>query len=435
MSKSVDFSVKLRKGNIDAEKFAIALIDDLRRCIGRFKVDLSVVEKFEKKANSFLAIILSNQDLSDNQYINEITSFADNDNAFLINLDYLKTTSIGLPIHKYKIYKFWDEIKETGETRLFRRTANDNNALYWEKITDIAVDITDKTTNASKETSKGKIYLAQTDNSQSADRDNLKRDLIELGFEVLPERLLSLDYEECTEQIKQSLKDCRIIIHPIPLLYSKYFPEKQISLIEHQCNLSKQFINENKKVDKRIIWIPSDLDITDEENQIFVEKIQRDQEDTDNNLILKVTLEELKKIYRRIISGENIESSLESDLPDVYIVDDQENNGSTEKLRQAGGSLKVKSNFKGITYNQHLHYLANSQVVVINYTSDNQQWFTMKVNDISKSSGMRYAKPFKKLILVKEKQDLATSDFENRFSEVLVGDLKNLTLNLKVNNN
>jgi len=122
-------------------------------------------------------------------------------------------------------------------------------------------------------------------------------------------------------------------------------------------------------------------------------------------------------------------------LPDVYIVDDQENASIAENLNKSNGSLKVKSNFKGITYNQHLHYLANSQVVVINYTSENQQWFTMKVNDISKSSGIKSSKPFKKLILVKEKQDLPTGNSEGKFSEVVVGDLKSLKLNIAVNNN
>lgn len=435
MSKSISLHLKFNKSNKEVEKFSSAFINDLRNCFSRFRVDFSITETFDNKPDSYLLIFLSNQDIKDNLFINEIIPFVDSNSSLLVNLDPIKVNDSGFPIHKYKIYKFWDEIKETGEFRFFRRTAAENNALYWEKITDIAVDIVDKTNKSAKETKKDKIYLAQTDNSQSSDRDNLKRDLVELGFEVIPERLLSLDYNECSDQIKQSLKDCRIIIHPIPLVYSKYFSDKQISLVEHQCNLSKQHLLEKNKVDKRIIWIPSDLDITDEENQIFVEKIQRDQEETQNSIILKVTLEELKKIYRRILSGENIGTPTENDLPDVYIVDDQENEGLAEKFNKSNNKLKVKSNFKGITYNQHLHYLANSQVVVINYTADNQQWFTMKVNDISKSSGIKSSKPFKKLILIKENKDLSTCDFENRFSEVVVGDLNGIKLNLEVNNN
>jgi hypothetical protein len=97
--------------------------------------------------------------------------------------------------------------------------------------------------------------------------------------------------------------------------------------------------------------------------------------------------------------------------------------------------MAVKTNYKGITYNQHLKYLANSQVVVINYTSENEPWFTMKVNDIFKSKGMNSSKPFKKVILVKENKDLNTSAFENRFSEIHICSLEDLKLNLAVKNN
>jgi hypothetical protein len=74
-------------------------------------------------------------------------------------------------------------------------------------------------------------------------------------------------------------------------------------------------------------------------------------------------------------------------------------------------------------------------VVVINYTSDNEPWLTMKVNDIYKSKGMASSKPFVKLILVKENKELDTSAFENRFSEVHVCSLDDLKLNLALRNN
>lgn len=434
MDKSISLQVKFRKSNKETGDFCNSFLNDFRLCINRFKINALVSDSQEVKSENFLLIFLSNQDLSDQQFLSEIISYSSSDKTILINLDPIKPTDF--PLHKFKGFRFWDEIKETGETRLFRRSISENNAFYWEKITDITIEVSDRINIAGKEVKKGKVFLAQTDNSQSADRDNLKRDLEELGYNVLPDRLLSLDYNECTDQIKQQLKDCKLIIHSIPLVYSKYFTDKQVSLIEHQCNLSTNYINEKHKVDKRIIWIPSDLDISDEENQIFVEKIQRDQEQTQNTLVLKVTLEELKKIYRRILSGETIQT-ISNDLPDIYLVVDQDDTNIEEKFISAVAKtgLSVKSNFRGITYNQHLKYLANSQVVVINYTADNQPWFTMKVNDIYKSSGLASSKPFKKLILVKENSELNTSAFENRFSEVHVGSLKGLNLNLAVNNN
>jgi len=435
MDKTINLDFRFRKSNKETVNFSEIFFQDLRKCLSRFKVIVSQSESKASNPDSFIFIFLSAKDLEDLEFTKEILAFADSSNSILINIDPLKGIEKGFPLHKFKIIRFWDEIKETGEVRLFRRNASENNAFYWERITDISIEI-DERYSLTKEVKKGKVFLAQTDNAQSADRDNLMRDLLELDYEVLPDRLFSYDFNECTEQIKQQLKGCKLIIHPIPLVYSKYFSDRQISLIEHQCVLSAQF-TANKQHDlKRIIWIPSDFDITDEENQIFVEKIQRDQDQTNNTMVLKVTLEDLKKIYRRILSGEDLHTG-DNNLPDVYIVADNDDETVGEKLMGPNPSkgLNIGNNFKGITFNQHLKYLANSEIVVINYTADNEPWFTMKVNDIFKSKALNASKPFKRLILVKGNKDLNTNAFENRFSEVYVGALKDVKLNLAVKNN
>jgi hypothetical protein len=435
MDKTINLDFHFSKSNKETASFSENFLQDLRKCLNRFKVDVSLSEKSTSASDHFVFAFLSVKDNDDKQFINEVTVLADSQNTILINIDPFKSNDKGFPFHKFKIFRFWEEVKETGEIRFFRRNSSENNALYWERITDIAIEIVDKNSEK-KVAKKGKIYLAQTDNAQSSDRDNLYRDLTEMGYEILPDRLLSSDYKECTEQINQHLKGCSLIIHPIPLIYTKYFSDKQISLVEHQCLLSSQYAANKQQEAKRIIWIPSDFDITDEENQIFVEKIQRDQNQTHNTLVLKVTLEELKKIYRRILLGEDLRSSHDN-LPEVYVVADNDSEKVGEKLFSSSSKtgVAVCRNFKGITYNQHLKFLANSQIVVINYTTENEPWFTMKVNDIFKSKGMDSSKPFKKVILVKESKDLNTSAFESRFSEVHVCSLEDLKLNLAVNNN
>lgn len=434
MDKSINLSFRFKKENKSVTSFTDNFFSDISKCFLRFKISVNLLDK-ESGTDDYIFIFLSKRDLEDTQFINSILNHADNPNAILISIDDIKILDKGFPIHKYKIFRFWDEIKETAELRLFRRDASENNALYWEKITDITLEIVEKITKANDK-KKGKIFLAQTDNAQSVDRDNLRRDLIELGYEVVPNNLFSHDFNECTNEIENQLKNCNLIIHSIPLVYSKYFAEKQISIVEHQCNLSSKIAAEEKNEVNRIIWIPSDFDITDEENQIFVEKIQRDIDQANNTLVLKVTLEELKKIYRKLLSGE-YKYKVDKNLPDVYVVADDDDEKRSEKLVKSANtsSMAVKTNFKGITYNQHLNYLANSQFVVINYTSENEQWLTMKVNDIYKSKGLGDSKPFKKIILVKENKDLNTSSFEERFSEIHVCSIEDLKLNLTISNN
>ena len=433
MGKKISINYRFRKSNKEVATFTESFLQDISRCFSRFKVDITFSDAPVSKEDEITLILMSASDLDDRQFIDDVLKLSNNPGAVLINLNPIKVDK-SFPLHKFKIYSFWDQIKETGEIRLFRRGASEFNAFYWEKITDITIEILEKYSDV-KESKKGKIYIAQTDNSQSSDRDNLSRDLIEMGYDVYPSRLLSLDYTECTEQIKQQLKGCSLIIQPVHLMYTKYFSEKEISIVEYQCNLSSSYAENNQHNVRRIIWIPSDFEITDEENQIFVEKILRDQNQTQNTLVLKVTLEELKKIYRKLLSGQSVQVE-EKNLPDVYVVADKDDEKVSEKFMKSDNSgMAIKTNFKGITYNEHLKFLANSQVVVINYSNENKQWLTMKVNDIFKSKGINSSKPFKKLILVKENKDLDTSAFEGRFSEVHVCSLDELKLNLAVRNN
>jgi hypothetical protein len=431
MDKSITLSFHFSRNNPETLSFTDSFLQDLQVCLSRFKLKATLTDKKTSKAGGFNLIFLAAADLNDQEFISGIAEIADNPGTILLNLDPLKVNDRNLPLHKFRIFKFWDEIKETGELRFYRRDSAANNPLYWERITDISIEL-DGSGSRINEAKKGRIYIAQTDNAQSADRDNLLRDLDEMGYEVVPERLLSTDFDECSGEIRKLINGSRMIIHPIPLVYSRYFADKRISVVECQTSISEEYAAAHHEL-RRIIWIPSDFDITDEDNQIFVEKIQRDQDQSNNTMVLKVTLEELKKIYRKILAGEEIHENAEK-LPDVYVVADTEDDKITDKISGSSRNkgITVNKNFKGITYNQHLKYLANSEFVIINYTSENEPWFMMKVNDIFKSKAVREAKPFKKLILVKGNNDLDTSAFENRFSEVHIGSGKDVDLVLTV---
>lgn len=402
---------------------------DFTYCISRFKAQ--VVFNDDSKVDApfdYHFIVVSNSDFYDSDFSASLKDFSGDDRkTFVILLDPIKTSSDKIAIKRFVNFIFWDQIVETGESRLYRKDDKSTVHLYWERLSDIVFDILD--TGNSK---KGIVYLAQTDDSQNQDRDNIKRDLSDLGYLVKPEKLISNNFEESVVQIEESLSKSDLIIHLIPSTYSEYFQGKGLSIVEHQCNISANHIKKSTKNIRRVIWIPSDYEVIDEQNQIFIEKIQRDQEHSNSTTVLKVNLEDLKKIYRKILLGDDTLKEDDLPLPDLYVIADQDQSPLTNTIDKEAknAGLKFGINYKGIRYNEHLKYLASAQVVILNYSEENSQWINVKVHDILKSPGLEVSKPKKKLILIKQSKDLETSHFEKYFNEIHVVEADNIKLNI-----
>lgn len=415
----IKLEIKFNGANDEMATFVNEFKQDLSYCLTRFNHN----SKWVNAEADYQFVALANKDFSNQKFVEEINLDKLDKTCILILIDNISSQTSFSPL--FTSYLFWDEISETNEMRPFKKQDTNVKNQYWERITDIAVEISERNT-AYDYTPENTIYLAQTSNTQMSEWLNIKRDLNDIGSRVLPSKLLSTNIEECTTQITNDIKHCGIIIHLIPIAYSKYFSNSHLSIAEHQLNISSKYMAENPGKAKRIIWIPSDYEYTDEKNQIFIERIQRDQDQSNDTTILKVNLEDLKQIYRKILAGVDVKSNKE-ELPELYLISDEVNRVNTDKLNipEEDKKLKLGSNFDNISYNEHLRYLANAQVVVLNYNNENEQWINVKVNDILKSPGLKTSKPNKKLILIKKDKTLNTKQFESIFDEVqIIGDIQ-----------
>ncbi|HPD95598.1 MAG TPA: hypothetical protein PLA24_06860 [Tenuifilaceae bacterium] len=429
MGKTVSIEIIQNGQSQSIKDFLSSFQNDIKHCLNRFNIESNFTDDESKTDYRFL--IISSESSSNKKVLESIENNADNySRTFLLILEPDKNANDSANYHKFLTYRFWDQISETGEIRMYRRNTKETQALYWERITDIAIELSERINQTTNK--KGKIFLAQTDISQLDDRDNIKRDLNDLGYEVVPDKQLSNNTGEASEQLNQAINSCDLIIHLIPSTYAKYFTENNLSVIEFQFNYTVNHSIQTSNSIKRLVWIPSDIEFYDEESQIFVEKIQRDKDQAKNTMVLKVNLEDLKKIYRKILSGEGLNTPASQELlPDVYVISDKEPNAVAHSVDSSSkNKLKVGANYDGISYSQHLKCLANAQVVVINYSSENKQWINVKIHDILKSPGLETSKPNKRLILIKNQEKLDTSYFEQYFNEVHVVDANDIKLNL-----
>jgi hypothetical protein len=422
---NLNISIWHNDQNPESTSFSTLFQDDLTKCLDRFGLKSNIQLNPESAKDDLHIIILSSADDVSSIFAAQVKKFNQPDLVAVI-LDPIESANFNTEKYSLSI-NFWDKLYTTGEVRLFRRDIPETRHFYWEKITDIVVELKNRLTTVSKP-KQGCIYLSQDDISHSADRENLMRDIYDLGFDVLPSKPLSSDFDECTNQIKDALEKSQLIIHIIPPIYTPFFINQHLSIAEHQCNVSAVHLNSNPNTN-RVIWISSAYEITDEENQVSVEKIQRDQEQTKGSTVLKTSIEDLKKYYHQILITDKVTKTSTNENPDVYIIADSNSNGLINNIKETleSKNLNIETNFSGITFNQHITKLAVSRMVVLCYTTENEQWLTVKVNDILKSRGVDAYRPFEKLILVKGDSKINTNAHQAVFTHIL-NDINDLSL-------
>ena len=382
-------------------KFADGFKDDLNKCLIRFLMKPLIKPNGKREKGDCCCVIMSSEDISDTEFMAKVNDLLLEQDTLLINVDPYKTKINQTGLQK-ESFLFWEKQYETGEINIYRRDDFELKSKYWEKVTDVAVEIHDRFLKSSVTSKRQNAYVSQDDISHKADRDNLTRDLYDLGYDVLPDKPFIGNYNECIDQIKESLGKSQLIIQIIPPVYNIHFTDQNLSLTELQCNVSADYLPGNNPDGIRLIWISSAFEITDEENRVFIEKIQRDEKLTQNTTVLKSSIEDLKKLYRQLLLQPAKGEKKSDDHNDVYLIFDKKNIDLENEVKNLfkKKKLRVISNQDGITYKEHLNYLAQARIVVLFYSNVNEEWLGVKSNDILKSMGIDFARDFEKIVLV-----------------------------------
>jgi hypothetical protein len=409
MPTEISISFWVNPVNQGSVKFVDELKLDLEKCLSRFKLSATFKNAEEADKSSYTVVTLSESDFNEPETAKQIRSFLSKSNAIAIFIDPIDLHSLKESGSIKPIY-FWEKSYETSEILLVRKSTPDMQARYWEKVTDIVQLIEEGQKTATKATQKPKVYISQVYNALQPEWENLMRSIVDLGYDVVPSSLLSNNIDECKQQITELASSAELIVLLIPPMYNPFFTTQHLSLAEHQCNITAQLIQTNATKAKRLIWIPSMYEAVDEENQVFVERIQRDDFHSQRTRVLKSPIEDLKRVCQQALSGQM--DIISNDEPDTYLIFDSLNPTVREniisKAQQQG--ISIKSNVDGITYRQHIETLAKSKVAAICYTSANETWLRVKTAEILKSKGMDSYKPFQKVVLLKTADGNGPSD-------------------------
>jgi hypothetical protein len=319
-------------------------------------------------------------------------------------------------------YEFYTVERETGRPRELNQLADpDMQRQYWARLDDLAHDISELLSLLQADRSpaadhgqpaaaaKGFVYLAETSSDLQEKRDAVKRELLEYGYAVLPDRPLPLFGPECEAMVSEQLARCRLSVHLIGERYGIVPEGSTTSVVAIQNELAVRRGGQASDGFSRLIWLPPGLagvSGLDERQQRFIEHLQTDarlQKDAD---LLETPLEDFKSaLHQRLqpppAPSPRREAEAAAGAADgparVYLICDQRDLDAVAPLEDhlfAEGCEVILPAFDGDeaqVRRDHEESLALCDATLLYYGAGSDLWLRQKLRELQKAAA--YGRP------------------------------------------
>lgn len=298
------------------------------------------------------------------------------------------------------------------------------NPKTWARILDVVYDIKDTInilTNPVIEAAQNFVYLGSSSEDQINNRDDIRRELRHLGFRILPAVELPLVKEQIDSIVTENLSKCKLIIQIPGEQYGAMSTDGRYSVFEIENQAIKQFMSKNSEI-TGFLWIPSNLQLIDSKQELFINRLKRD-DTIKNSIIIESAPGEFKEILTGFIESKKHTAGSVSGSG-LYII--SQHNANTDFIENKTRQLSISYskdflNNTVISYKHHLEMLENTDNILIYYNTPDIDWLRSKTGDAVKALGMGRKTPFKQIaVLSKDKIDL--SEFGQ-----LLGSIENIT--------
>lgn len=289
---------------------------------GNHIFDQQIVDQFEQVA--VMISILTPRYVKSEWCVREATEFyeACNKNiGFSINNQARIFKVIKTPVkveqHPEKIrnilgYEFYTTDSTTGRLKeLSQVFGQQSDKLYWEKLDDLANDISgfldnlecmdlSKTTNspgtkgAASKKETVKIYLAESSYETKEFRDSLRRELQDSGYQIYPDKQLPLIEPVLVENVSSFLKETELSVHLIGENYGIVPEGTHKSIVEIQNEIASAASAASNL--QRLIWMPEGFSPKEERQQSFVNKLNEGKDGISGADLIFSSLEDFKGI-------------------------------------------------------------------------------------------------------------------------------------------
>jgi TIR domain len=301
-------------------------------------------------------------------------------------------------------YSFYEYDAERQRAQEFSHEVTpQRDPRYWAVLNDLAWDIkqalealraaTPDSAAASGAAGGGKaVYLATTTSDVADERDQVRRELQQRGYQVLPDRELPLRAPEFQEQVRELLGRAAVSVHLVGASYG-LIPEgeEERSVI---C-LQDELAAERGAADPsfaRLVWMPAGLAPAGNRQKQFVENLQ-------SRLgagaeLLQTSVEDLKlRVLEKLNPAPKHAPAAEGDVKSVYLVCDDRDTEDVAPLEEFlfNEGFEVIPTLPSEDTQQlaqyHRESLLNCDAALVYYGRANQMWLRSKLWDLQKAQG------------------------------------------------
>jgi serine/threonine protein kinase len=346
--------------------------------------------------------------------------------------------SIDDVLRKLVAFEFYERDPETGRFREFDETFGEQaRQRYYEKVYDLAYEIAqvlkyqrDAIHDAAVASGK-RIYLSETTSDLQDEHDRLRRELLEQGHVVLPDRPLPLVAGEFQEAVHAYLEQCDLAIHLIGGRYGLVPEDMNHSVVVVQNALAAERSAASDL--ERLIWMPRDLKPRDERQAEFIRQVSEDPEAQRGADVIEDTLENLKEIIEDKWTDEEATPITPAAVREpganasrVYLICDQRDETAVEALEDFFYEQGVEVSLPDFGEDEsavsqiHWQQMQDCDAVLVYYGAGSKSWVDIKLRDLIKAVGYREGRAIEhQAVLVAPPLDRRKERFRTLSAEII----------------
>jgi len=236
---------------------------------------------------------------------------------------------------------------------------------------------------------KGVVYLAEGTSDVEQQRVKLRRQLTQLGFDVQPsQELRLLAPHEVRPTIAAMIQQSQLVVHPVGGYYG-FAPEGADgkSLVEIQLEISRSDARNGDL--GRIIWVPDDLAVQEEQQKAFLDRIRSAFAGRGFELLERPFRALEMRVADRLRPRDAASADAGSTRPGVYLICDKADRAVAKSVRSFIFSQRWPIEWTPIGIDdlaaspEHQRLLARNAGHLVLHGSTNEAWVQDRIRELN----------------------------------------------------